>query len=66
MPVDTQDPVNFLKAFLGKFRKPSAARRAAKRLAPHIMELRSRLLQAQRSGHRVTLSQPLDRLLFGI
>ncbi len=66
MPIHDRDSVAALKTFLGKFRNPSAARRAAKALAPHLMEIRSRLLKVRRVGHRVSLSQPLDRLLFGV
>jgi hypothetical protein len=65
MSIHARDPIKALKAFLAKARNPSAARRAAKALAPHIMEIRSRLVRAHRGGHRVNLCQPLDRLLFG-
>lgn len=65
MPIHDRDSVEALKTFLAKFRNPSAARRAARALAPHLMEIRGRLLKARRVGHRVALSQPLDRLLFG-
>lgn len=65
MPVNDRNPIDALKAFLGRMRNPSAARRAAKALAPHIMEIRSRLLRARKAGHGVELSGPLDRLLFG-
>ena len=66
MPIQDRDSVEALKTFLGRFRNPSAARRAAKVLAPHLMEIRSRLLKARRVGHRVALSRTLDRLLFGV
>lgn len=66
MPINDRDSVAALKTFLTKFRNPSAARRAAKALTPHLMEIRSRLLKARRVGLRVVLSQPLDRLLFGV
>lgn len=66
MPIHDRDSVEALKTFLGRFRNPSAARRAARGLAPHLMEIRCRLLNARRVGHRVVLSRPLDRLLFGV
>ena len=62
----SQDSIAALKSFLGRIRNPRDARRAAKALAPHVMEIRGRFLRAHRVGHRVSLSQPLDRLLFGI
>ena len=65
MPIKSRDSIQALKAFLGRIRNPSSARRAAKALAPHVMEIRSRLVRAHRVGHRVGLCQPLDRLLFG-
>ena len=62
----SQDSIAALKSFLSRIRNPRDARRAAKSLAPHVMEIRDRILRARRIGHRVSLSQPLDRLLFGI
>lgn len=66
MPNRSQDSIAALKQFLARVRNPRDIRRAAKALAPHIMEIRGRFLQARRVGHRVSLSLPLDRLLFGI
>ena len=65
MSITSRDPIKALKAFFARARNPAAARRAAKALVPHIMEIRSRLVRAHRKGHRVSLCQPLDRLLFG-
>ena len=66
MPNRSQDSIAALKSFLGRIRNPRDARRAAKKLAAHMMEIRGRFLRARRVGHRVGLSRPLDRLLFGI
>ena len=62
----SQDSITVLKSFLGRIRNPRDARRAAKMLAAHMMEIRGRFLRAHRVGHRVGLSRPLDRLIFGI